>query len=163
MSCSFVSSRRTVAPDLEDRGRIKRLSMALCTAARGKPVTAAASAGVYPSMPNSTPVGVELLQLDRFPPLSRRAFRNPCPSRAREPITSAVLLAGVAQAPDRLVAIVGDVQRAVPADRDTHRTSPGLTLRRDKARKKIFVSPTGVTVLQWHTHDFVTRPNRVIP
>src|SRR5260370_11737801 len=78
-------------------------------------------------------------------------------------ITTTSLLARVADAPDRLVAIIGDVQRPIFRYRHAHRPPPRIPLRRHEPSQKIFIDAGRVPVLQRYPNHFVTSARRSIP
>src|SRR5579864_2521416 len=69
----------------------------------------------------------------------------------------------IAHSPDRLVPIVGEVERSILCHRNAHRPAPRVSLRRDEPRYEILVHSARMSVLQRHANHFVTSARRSIP
>src|SRR5690349_6787414 len=82
--------------------------------------------------------------------------------RARAPSGCGSRLARGAHAPDDVAHVVGDEERALPVDRDTHGTAVGLVAL-EEPREDVDGLARGLAAGERHEHDLVAHARLAVP
>src|SRR5438874_11055673 len=74
-------------------------------------------------------------------------------------------LPGVAHSPDRAVGVLGEKEAAIFHDCDSHRSTPNISIGRDKTGNEVFVIAARFAgrVIKWDAHNLVTGALRSVP